>query len=866
MPSLIPRLNAVLGDRYHIERELGEGGMANVFLARDLKHKREVALKVLKPDLAAALGSERFLAEIETTAKLQHPHIVPLFDSGEADGLLFYVMPFIQGESLRQRLDRERQLPVDEAVRIAASLAEALDYAHRGGVVHRDLKPGNILLQDGKPVIADFGIALAVSSSGGDRLTKTGRSLGTPHYMSPEQATGDLPVGPPADIYAMGCVLYEMLVGEPPYAGTTAQAILARIITADVPSASAVRPAVRSHVDATIAKALEKLPADRFARAGEFAKALADPNFGDDGPAKAPVLSGLPWYTWLLAAVAALLVFALGRYQGSSGTRSAQLTRFSLAEAEYLGAGPGRNVTISPDGSWVVYIGPTDDGRGRLFLRALDRLEPQAIPGTTGARSPRFSPDGRALVFSRDDRLNRITLPASPVATLVASNVSDLSLSWSEDGMIYYVAADGSGVWRAGEEGGSAEQVLADDAVVSVEALPGGHALLYTRRSGVPIHDSIALLSLDRGESRILFGGSSGIYARSGHIIYRALGGLYARAFQPNGREIGESGVSLELEVVGAQFAISQTGTLIHYAAGTPSAERAVWVSREGEEEIVDLGRSDRINDLVVSPDGTKVALAIARADIWIYDWAQQVLSRLTFDPAADYYPFWSPDGREVGFTSQRNDRVSLYWRPVDGSQDASALIVGTDLELYEGAWMPDGSGVVYRAGRAQGSSSDLWLWSRETGEAQPLFVSEGRELSPSVSPDGRWLAYASEETGQFEVYVRRLPEGAATRVSRDGGANPRWTRGGEELVYLPTETARHAIIATVQTDPEFAVLDRRVAFESAFERKGSFAHPHWDLSPDGERMLIIATLGTDRPARYVVTQNLHQTLADLRD
>ena len=275
----VERLNAALEGRYRIERELGEGGMAKVYLAADLKHERKVALKVLKPELAAVVGAERFLAEIKTTANLTHPHILALFDSGEADSFLFYVMPYVEGESLRQRLDREHQLPVDDAVGIATNIAEALDYAHQRGVIHRDIKPANVLLQAGKPVISDFGIALAVGIAGGGRLTETGLSLGTPHYMSPEQATGDQAVGAATDTYALGCVLYEMLVGEPPYTGSTAQAILGKIIAGELASATKQRSSVPANVDGTIQKALEKLPADRFPDAQGFANALDDPGF-----------------------------------------------------------------------------------------------------------------------------------------------------------------------------------------------------------------------------------------------------------------------------------------------------------------------------------------------------------------------------------------------------------------------------------------------------------------------------------------------------------------------------------------------------------------------------------------------------------
>jgi len=279
MQDPVSRLSAALSGRYEIERPLGQGGMATVYLARDVRHQRKVALKVLRPELAAIVGAERFLTEIRTTASLQHPHILPLHDSGEADGLLFYVMPYVDGETLRERLDREHQLPVDEAVRIATNVAEALDYAHRHGVIHRDIKPANILLQDGKPVVSDFGIALALSAGGAGRLTETGLSLGTPHYMSPEQATGDLHVGAATDIYALGCVLYEMLVGEPPYTGSTPQAVLGKIVTSDPDPVTKHRKSVPPNVDAAIRKALEKVPADRFPDGRELARALADAGY-----------------------------------------------------------------------------------------------------------------------------------------------------------------------------------------------------------------------------------------------------------------------------------------------------------------------------------------------------------------------------------------------------------------------------------------------------------------------------------------------------------------------------------------------------------------------------------------------------------
>ena len=404
MSDAISRLNAALEGRYAIERELGEGGMATVYLAEDIKHNRQVALKVLKPELAAVVGAERFLAEIKVTANLTHPHILPLHDSGEADGVLFYVMPYLEGESLRDRIDREKQLPVDEAVRIATAVANALDHAHRHKVIHRDIKPANILLQDGEPVVADFGIALAVGAGGSSRLTETGLSLGTPYYMSPEQATGDQPVGASTDTYALGSVLYEMLVGEPPYPGTTAQAVLGKIIVGRPVSATEQRPAIPANVDAALRKALEKLPADRFASAQDFVRALGDEHFRY-GEAVAGVegADASPW-NWLTVATAsaAVLFAAMASWSLVRPTPAPPVQRFSLARDE--GQVPNEWLALSPDGSALVMAYPNATGQTRLFVRRWGDLTAVPISGTeAGAGDPIVSPDGREVAFFGGD-------------------------------------------------------------------------------------------------------------------------------------------------------------------------------------------------------------------------------------------------------------------------------------------------------------------------------------------------------------------------------------------------------------------------------------------------------------------------------
>ncbi|MCH7526970.1 MAG: protein kinase, partial [Planctomycetes bacterium] len=298
----------VIDDRYEIAERIGEGGMAIVYLADDRKHHRQVAVKVLRPELSAALGPERFLREIEISARLRHPHILPLYDSGETDGFLYYVMPYAGGESLRDRLEREKQLPVEEAPLIASEVADALQYAHGQGVVHRDIKPENILLESGHAVVADFGIARAVAEAGGTKLTETGLSIGTPTYMSPEQASGNAEIDGRSDIYALGTVLYETLAGEPPFDGPTAQAIVAKTLTEDVPALRPRRSTVSQETEAAITKALAKVPADRFATAGEFAAVLKRLETSGRTAAAVTVTSSSRWKP--IATAAAIVVVA----------------------------------------------------------------------------------------------------------------------------------------------------------------------------------------------------------------------------------------------------------------------------------------------------------------------------------------------------------------------------------------------------------------------------------------------------------------------------------------------------------------------------------------------------------------------------
>ncbi|MFL5479844.1 MAG: protein kinase domain-containing protein [Gemmatimonadaceae bacterium] len=848
---------------YTIERELGSGGMATVYFAHDKKHDRKVAIKILHAELAAVLGAERFLQEIKLTANLQHPHILGLIDSGLIDddagelrGRPYYIMPFVEGDSLRQRLDKEQQLPVSDSVRIATEVAGALDYAHRHGVIHRDIKPENILLHDGSAIVADFGIALAITHAGGARITQTGLSLGTPGYMSPEQAMGERTITARSDIYSLGAVTYEMLAGEPPFTGPTVQAVVARVMTEEPRPLTSQRRSVPPHVEAAVSRALQKVPADRFALAHEFADALTGehPVRASDVPSHALSL-GKPRQrraASIRVAATVLVALAAGIALGFCGRPRPQqrFARLPIGLPDSAALTPSRwgsSVALSPDGSRLVYLGP----HGALYVRSVDDFDSRLLEGTDNSLCASFSPDGRWILYTSEaGKITRVRVSGAPPVVIADHAFCG---TWTDRDEIVFIGDDG-GVYRVPVEGGNPVPVLsahsgAGLSMVSLSALPGASAVLVGLFSDAGSARPLGVITLDDGHFRELE--ESGVgpqYSRSGHVLFARQGSILAAPFSLRTLRVTGPAVPIARDAAVTGFSISSfsaaaDGTLA-YVAGTPASARLYAVDLMGKSRALSAA-IPFVGWPRISPDGLRVALEIGTGrqtyDIWVFELASRTLARLTSTGGSLRPLGWSADGKgiyyvagdSVTFTAPR----SVTWRAWDHSVPSREVIRLPEQIQVASVGPQHGYVALELLGTSASSTTrDVWIAPLDTPQAARPFIATGaNERQPKLSRDGKYLAYTSDETGRAEVYVQPVPgPGRRVQLSADGGTEPVWDLDSRHVYY---RGPRHMMRATVATSPQLELVRGDTLFEDTYDREANAAF--YDVMPGGKELLM---------------------------
>jgi serine/threonine-protein kinase len=833
--------------------------MGEVYRGRDQRLGRVVAIKVLPERLESNRERrERFEREARAASRLNHPHICTLYDVGEQDGLHYLVLEYLEGETLAYRLARGPLL-LGEALRYATEMAEALDHAHRNGVVHRDLKPGNVILTRSGAKILDFGLARLWKESPGTvlesqaqtdlrELTGEGVILGTLPYMAPEQLEGK-ETDARTDLFALGAVLYEMMTGRRPFEGSSQASIIAAILSSEPPSIGAER-LVSPVLERVVRKCLAKVPERRWQTARDLADELG---WILESGAPEPTVLRRKSRTLVAAAVSGLLfgLAGLGAILWSSSRpnqpRSLVRSVIPIAPADSLVLSPAvTSIAISPDGRRVVFSG-SRAGNAQLYMRALDRLEAEPIPGTEDGWNPFFSPDGRWLGFQSDNKTKKVSLTGGAPIT-VCSVCDGLGTTWASDDTIVLGGGRG-GLQGVSASGGDqrpltgADKERGERSLRFPEVLPGGKAVIFT--AGGWEEDTfdearIEVLSLATGQKKVLVeGGAYARYASSGHLVYARAGSLFAVPFDFTRLEVtGEpvavlEGVATNPNNGEAQFAISSEGTLV-YAPGGPMQvhHRLVWVDREGRiEPVGDITAA--LNSPRLSPDGERIALLVdgALAHLAVYDVPRGTLTRLTFEENVPGHAVWTPDGKRLTYPWQRSGTMSLFWQSADGSGASEEL----NQEGLAGSWSPDGKFLAFVRSDAS-FQEDIWILPFEGDRTpRPLVEERSNQFEAEISPDGEWLAYASDESGRTEIYVREFPGlGQKTQISANGGGSPRWSRDGRELFYVESEDK--LMVSEIRTRPILVATKAKIAFEDKERRYLKFGY---DVAADGRFVMV---------------------------
>jgi serine/threonine-protein kinase len=852
---------------YRIQAKIGAGGMGEVYRATDTRLNRDVAIKVL-PEALARDGDRmtRFEREAKVLASLNHPNIASIYGLEESNGARALVMELVEGLTLAERI-KQGALPLDEALSMAKQIAEALEYAHERGIIHRDLKPSNVkLTPDGQVKVLDFGLAKALEGETSEEelqnsptlsaaATRAGVLLGTAAYMSPEQARGKR-VDRRADIWAFGCVLYEMLTGQDAFGGETTSDILACVIRAE-PDWSAIPASVPPRIRELLRRCLQKDPKKRLQAIGDARITLEDVLSGtpqEAGPPQAQTAAvpvwqhALPWAGGVLLA----LVVGVAVWELRPRPEPPAVVQFSFGPpagdtlAVLLGSTP---VAISPDGTAVVFV-VRHSGISQLYVRRLDRLEATPLKGTDNAFYPFFSPDGQWVAFFATGKLKKVSALGGTPVTLCDAPTSRGG-TWSPDNSIIFGSAN-SGLMRVPASGGTPERLTRLDSSRGERShrwprvLPGGKAVLFN--GGDFLGDAlmrppISLAVLKTGEVRTLPLQGSNVRYVPGYLAFTRGEALFAAPFDLQRLEVTgppfPAGDVLIAPSGAASFAVSETGSLAYITAGARIGKLA-WVDAKGVAEMPGVPAQNYFNRLQLSPDGKRVVLVILEGGfrhIWVYDTVRGSLTRLTFGDSDNASPTWSPDGRRIAFWSSKDGNLGILTKPADGSGSEETLLSTKDLG-FPSSWSPDGKFLFYWQPGPTGNWG-IWVLPLE-GERKPqplLTNNQFDQINAVLSPDGKYLAYTSNESGRYEVYVRPFGQGSGKwQISTGGGAQPVWERDGKQLFY---RESGNIMGVDVTTQPLFSASTPRVVVPSAMTATLSSGLDAFDVSPDGHRFLV---------------------------
>ena len=849
---------------YEILAPLGAGGMGEVYRARDTRLDRTVAIKILPAQFSAdPVHKQRFEREAKAISSLNHPHICVLHDIGNQDGIQFLVMECVEGETLAKRLEKG-PLPLEQMLKYGTQIADALDKAHRTGVVHRDLKPGNVMLTGSGAKLLDFGLAKAAPPlAAGETLTaaatrttpvtQQGTIVGTFQYMSPEQVEGK-EVDARSDIFSFGSVLYEMVTGRPAFSGKSQLSVASAILEKEPEPISKLQPLTPPALDRAIRVCLAKNPEERWQSARDL---LLELKWIAGGGSQAGLRSeGIPRSrsynrpSWTLVAVLSLSVLVLLTISRQRAPASAAPVRFLIhpPENSYINA-EGR-AAVSPDGRQLTFVAPDSNGKGLLWVRSFDSLAARPLAGTEGALFPFWSPDSRWIgFFANRSTLQKIDVTGGPPIS-IASALAGNGGTWSRDGVIVFGTGATRLLYRVSAAGGEVVPLTKREKAGSIGQLApyflsdGNHYLFEGPQAGGG--RAVYVSSLDSDTSKLLVRGGTSPAYQQGYLLYLLGTTLIAQPFDEKRLEIVGDGSALAEQV--QFFSPSQSGAVLAYWTGAAeNMPQLMWFDRSGNR-IGQLGGPVHQFNIRLSPDGTKLAAEIYdrqvsgiyfESDIWLYDVSRGVKSRLTSGPGSARCPCWSPDGKRIIFSSDRKGQYDLYEKAVDGSGNEE-LVLASEVAKYCQSWSPDDKIVLFMT-VSNDSSANLDLWTLPlVGERKPVpyLQTEFAESGSRFSSDGKWVAYASDESGKNEVYVRPFPgPGGKLLVSASGGSTPVWRQDGKEIFYLGAN--RELMAARVNQNGSVLGIDvARPLFQTHTE---SFL-PNYDVSADGRRFVMVTS------------------------